>query len=314
MTFRESYTEWLKFKSTRVKQSTMAAYMLSAKAHIMPYFGEMPVGEISKKTIQYFVDKNIQDGMSIKYIRDILIVVKMVVRFASEEYDIPVNMNWKIEWPTRNMTDSRKLERYTPEEFRKIIEKTMEKPSPKKLGILMALTTGMRIGEICGIQFKDIDFERKVVSVNKTVERYYQVDPGDGIGKTVLAVNNPKTRSSRRDIPIMRDIIPLVKAFSKVATPNYYICTMSENPTEPRTFRNYYRNFILKEVGLSHCIKFHGLRHTFASTLIENKVDVKTVSEILGHSDVSTTLNVYVHPSEDVKRNAINGAFKKAFR
>lgn len=314
MTLQECYTEWLKYKNTRIKASSLASYMLLAKTHILPILGNKHVGEINKKTIQQYVDKCLKNGLSVKYVRDILIVVKMIVRFASEEYDIPVNMNWKIEWPTRNIEDSGKLERYTPDEFRKIIEKALEKPSPKKLGILMALTTGMRIGEICGIQFKDIDFERKVVSVNKTVERYYKIEPNTGIGHTILAVNSPKTRSSRRDIPIMRDIIPLVKAFSKVAIPDYYICTMSESPTEPRTFRNYYRDFILKEVGLRHCIKFHGLRHTFASTLIENKVDVKTVSAILGHSDVSTTLNVYVHPSEDVKRNAINGAFKKAFK
>lgn len=95
---------------------------------------------------------------------------------------------------------------------------------------------------------------------------------------------------------------------------DYYVCTCSDAPIEPRTFRNYYKAYILEKVKLDHCIKFHGLRHTFATTLIENKVDIKTTSSILGHSDVSTTLNIYVHPSDEAKRDAMNVGLKKIFR
>lgn len=105
-----------------------------------------------------------------------------------------------------------------------------------------------------------------------------------------------------------------MKKFYAVCKPDYYVCTCSEDFIEPRTLRTYYRIFILEKVKLNHCIKFHGLRHTFASTLIENKVDVKTVSTILGHSDISTTLNVYVHPSNEAKICAVNGGLKGIFR
>ena len=172
----------------------------------------------------------------------------------------------------------------------------------------------MRIGEICALQYGDIDLERKVIKVSKTIERIYMLESGGQMRSTKVIIGEPKTISSRREIPIMKDIYPLVKKFAAIARPDYYVCTCSENYVEPRTFRNYYRHFILDKVGLKHCIKFHGLRHTFASTLIENKVEVKTVSSILGHSDVSTTLNVYVHPSEDTKRNAINAALKRTFK
>lgn len=111
----------------------------------------------------------------------------------------------------------------------------------------------------------------------------------------------------------MSAVATLLKGYSKVSSPDYYVCTLSGHMTEPRTFRNFYRKFILEEVGLGECIKFHGLRHTFASTLIEKGVDVKTVASILGHSDVGTTLNTYVHPSEDTKRNAINHSLRGVF-
>lgn len=315
MTYEEAYKEWYDYKKRMVKESTLCAYALSNRTHLRPTFGDMDVQNIRRKDVQAFIYNKLDGGLSVKSVRDMLIVLKMVLRWASEEYDIAVNTNWKMEWPSRNINSEHELERYTPDEFRRIVEAVQAKPSPYKLGVLVALTTGMRIGELCALRFGDIDCEKKTVRVCRTVERIYHVNP-DGApgGKTYLIVSEPKTKSSRREIPLMREIIPMLKAYSKVSTPDYYVCTLSEHVTEPRTYRNAYRNFILKEVGLKRCIKFHGLRHTFASTLIENKVDVKTVSAILGHSDISTTLNVYVHPSEDTKRAAINTALKRAFK
>lgn len=315
MTYKEAYEEWYEYKKRMVKHSTMAAYALLNRTHLQPAFGGMDVQTIRRKDVQAFIYSKLDGGMSVKSVRDMLIVLKMVIRWVSEEYDIAVNTNWKMEWPSRNMDGGHELERYTPDEFRRIVEAVQAKPSPYKLGVLMALTTGMRIGELCGLRFGDIDWEKKTIKVCRTVERIYEVNPdGTPGGKTVLIVSEPKTKNSRREIPLMREVIPLLKAYSKVSTSDYYVCTLSEHVTEPRTYRNSYRHFILKEVGLKRCIKFHGLRHTFASTLIENMVDVKTVSSILGHSDISTTLNVYVHPSEDTKRNAINCALKRLFK
>ena len=315
MTYTEAYLEWYGYKKRMVKESTLAAYALLQRTHLSPAFGGKDVQDIRRKDVQAFVYEKLDAGMSVKSVRDMLIVLKMVIRYISEEYDIAVNTNWKMEWPSQNMDSGHELERYTPEEFRRIVEAVKKKPSPYKLGILLSLTTGMRIGEVCGLQFGDIDWEKKTLRVCRTVERIYNVAPdGSPKGNTTLVITEPKTKNSRREIPLMREVIPMLKAYSMVSTPDYYVCTLSERVTEPRTYRNAYRAFILKEVGLGRCIKFHGLRHTFASTLIENKVDVKTVSAILGHSDISTTLNVYVHPSDENKRNAINNALKRAFK
>lgn len=316
MTYKEAYEEWFRYKRRMVKESTLMAYALSQRTHLSRSFGDKDVADIRRKDVQAFVYEKLDAGLSVKSVRDMLIVLKMVIRYISEEHDIAVNTNWKMEWPSRNMDSEHELERYTPDEFRRIVDAVMAKPSPYKLGILMCLTTGMRIGEVCGLRFGDIDWEKKTVRVCRTVERIYDVTEcrkGEK-GQTKLVISEPKTKNSRREIPLMREIIPMLKAYSKVSTPDYYVCTLSEKVTEPRTYRSAYRTFILKEVGLNRCIKFHGLRHTFATTLIENKVDVKTVSSLLGHSDISTTLNVYVHPSEETKRNAINGALKRVFR
>lgn len=315
MTYKEAYMEWYGYKKRMVKESTLAAYALLNRTHLSHAFGDQDVQNIRRKDVQAFVYEKLDAGLSVKSVRDMLIVLKMVIRFISEEHDIAVNTNWKMEWPSRNMDNEHQLERYTPDEFRRIVEAVKAKPSPYKTGILVALTTGMRIGEVCGLRFGDINWDKKTIRVCRTVERIYKVNPdGKPGGSTQLIISEPKTKNSRREIPLMREVIPMLKAYSMVSTPDYFICSLSEHVTEPRAYRNAYRNFILKEVGLKRCIKFHGLRHTFATTLIENKVDVKTVAAILGHSDISTTLNVYVHPSEENKRNAINNALKRAFK
>lgn len=315
MIFKEVYKEWKERKRRQVKESTLAAYILITDNHLLPFFGDMPADKINRRQVQQFVDNKLDDGLCAKYVRDMLIVLKMIVRFVSDEYEMPVLDTWKVVFPSKNAaTAHNKLERYTPEDFRKIVETVLSYPSPRNLGILIALCSGMRIGEVCALQYGDIDLDRKVIKVSKSIERIYILNDGERKGKTKVIIGEPKTLSSRREIPIMRDIYPLVKKFAAIARPEYYVCSLSEKYIEPRTFRNYYRNFILNKVGLKECIKFHGLRHTFATTLIESKIDVKTVSSILGHSDVSTTLDVYVHPSEDTKRNAINSALKRAFK
>lgn len=314
MTVEQAYTEWCAQKRRQVKASTVAAYRLTAKTHILPHFGSCDAEKISRRMVQSFVDGKLESGLSAKTIKDMLIVLKMIVRFVADEYETPVLDQWKIIWPTKNVTGRRPLERYTPSECKRIMDTAMANPSPVSLAIMIALCTGMRIGELCALRFEDIDLDKKVFHVTRSLERIYVMEDDETKAHTELIIGNTKTASSRRDIPVMAGILPLVKKYAAIAKPCYYVCSMSEKPIEPRVFRNAYRNFILGKVGLDTCIKFHGLRHTFATTLIENKVDVKTVSSLLGHSDISTTMNVYVHPSDDVKRKSVNSSLSKIFK
>lgn len=315
MTISEAFKEWIERKKRMVKKSSLAAYALIGKNQIIPYFGPMEANNIGKKTVQAFVDKQFDSGLSKHTIRDQLIVLKMIVQYVADEYEVAVIDKWNIVYPSLNIDSSLdKIARYTSDECQKIVKTVMDNPNSKNLAILIALCSGMRIGEICALQFADIDLDNKLFYVNKTLERIYNIDSDTNKGRTEIIISNPKTITSKRQIPISKNIYPLIKKYAAIAKPDYFVCSFSDKPIEPRTFRNYYRHFILDKVGLKECVKFHGLRHTFASTLIENKIDIKTVSSILGHSNVSTTLNIYVHPSDAIKRDAINNAFKKAFK
>ena len=172
----------------------------------------------------------------------------------------------------------------------------------KNLGIIICLSTGIRIGEICALKWNDIDIENGFIKVSKTLQRIYLVDKE--IKTTKLIIDKPKTRNSFREIPLSSDLVRIVKPIMKVVNKNYYILTNEEKPTEPRTYRNYYKN-LMRKLNIP-LIKFHGLRHSFATRCIESNCDYKTISVLLGHSNITTTLNLYVHPNFEQKKKAIN--------
>ena len=176
----------------------------------------------------------------------------------------------------------------------------------RNLGVYICLSSGMRIGEICALTWEDIDVNTGIVSVRRTIQRIYSVE--DGVRKTELVLDTPKTKNSIRDIPISRDLLKILKPVKKVVNNSFFVLTNDAKPTEPRTYRSYYENF-MQELNIPK-LKFHGLRHSFATRCIESKCDYKTVSVLLGHSNVSTTLNLYVHPNMEQKKKAIEQMLK----
>ena len=312
MTLDEVYRLWRVEKKREVRESTYWAYESIWRKSIHPVLGGTEVAELRRQDVQAFVDDLLQKK-SQKTTRDTIIVLKMVVRYAAEELDVNVSTTWKLRYPKRasDSAPGRPVV-YSPDEFRKIVETCEEYPSPTALGIMLAICTGMRIGEVCALRFEDIDVNARTVSVQRTIERIYFQDE-DGTYHTKLIVNPPKSASSRRQIPIMNGIMPLVRKYHAIARPDYYVCSMKERPTEPRLFRKQYDDFIQNRCGLRR-IKFHGLRHTFATMMINGKNDVKTVSELLGHADVVTTLGTYVHPSEEAKRKSIDGTLNRLLK
>ena len=175
----------------------------------------------------------------------------------------------------------------------------------RNLGIFICLSTGIRIGEVCALTWDDIDIDNGLIHIRKTIQRIY-INEND-IKKTELLIDTPKTATSMRDIPIIRELHDVLKPLKKVVRNDFFVLTNDAKPTEPRTYRNYYKK-LLKTLGIPP-IKFHGLRHSFATRCIESKCDYKTLSVILGHSDISTTLNLYVHPNYDQKKRCIDKMF-----
>lgn len=309
MTVDEVFEHWAPVKSKQVKVSTMSAYNLIYMHYLRPRWGNVDVSAIKRRDIIDFAYKKIDTGLSLKSVKDIMVTLKLILRFAEDELEQQIMaLGWRMPWPSKNLTCKKVLPRLNRQECRCLQDYLLKNPSPQNLGLLLTLFTGMRIGEVCALRWEDIDIQGRTVFVNKTVERIYDVFRGEGERRTEIIFNTPKCGDSLRKIPISPVIMPMVKAFSKVSRPDYYVITCSERLCEPRTYRNYFAH-LQRKLGI-RAIKFHGLRHTFATTLIENKVDVKTVSMLLGHSDIGTTLNIYCHPSEEARSAAISRALK----
>lgn len=292
---------WLKKKEFEIKKSTYCNYANLLRNQICPILGEIKFEELSGDILQFFIYRAQGEfNLSEKTTKDCLGIIKQIIVDGQEEGIIPnfAFSKRKLKYKKIELIGEKKKV-YTEEEYKKIINEILNKIDYKKVGILLGLYTGMRIGELCALQFKDIDFKNKTITINKTLQRIY--DPTKDINPSEIQITSPKTESSNRVVPITNDVI---KILEKLNTGNEnYILTGTKKWCEPRTFRRSYQTF-MKKIGVEP-LKFHSLRHTFASMNIENGADIKTISEILGHSDIDVTLKVYTHSSEKNKKKAI---------
>lgn len=289
---------WKKDKRMYVKQSTYSAYVLIVENQILPTFGELYA--VSESDVQSFVINRLNAGLSQKYVKDILIVLKMIVRFG-EKHGYLQHCEWDIKYPPA--PEKQDVEVLTANNHRKILDYISRNFTFRNLGIYICLTTGLRIGEVCGLKWNDLDVERSMLTVQRTVERIYILDD-NGKRYTQLIVNTPKTVNSSREIPINKALMAMIRPLKKVVNDDYYVISNETQPIEPRTYRNYYMR-LMKQLGIPP-LKFHGLRHSFATRCIESNCDYKTVSVILGHADIATTLNLYVHPNMEQKKKCID--------
>lgn len=177
-----------------------------------------------------------------------------------------------------------------------LIQFLKDNPNYINVGILLMITTGIRIGEICALKNSDIDFNKKEIKIDKTLQRITDIQNG----KTKIIISTPKTRYSARIIPLPESILIFIKNKNN---DNYFL-TQSSNHMEPRTLRYAFKR-IIKKLQLPE-VTVHSLRHMFASECIELGFDYKCLSEILGHSSPSTTMNLYVHSKTEYKRQCMN--------
>lgn len=293
---------WKEEKRQFVKKSTFAAYSLIVETHLQPAFGNLTA--VTENDVQDFVLHKLNGGLSQKTIKDMLIVLRMILKFgAKKNYCVYAPID--VIFPTDR--ERQELEVLSIANQKKIMRFVEDNFTFRNLGIFICLSTGIRIGEICALTWDDIDIENGVIHIRKTIQRIYVKE--NGIKKTELLIDTPKTATSMRDIPMIKDLYEILKPLKKVVNNDYFVLTNEATPTEPRTYRNYYKK-LLDKLGIPP-IKFHGLRHSFATRCIESKCDYKTVSVILGHSNISTTLNLYVHPNYEQKKKCIDKMFRK---
>ena len=293
-TFQEVSEIWCNAKRKIVKHSTMCAYMLTLQTHLLPRFGSMTA--ITESDVQRFVIEKCSSGLAKKTVRDIIAVLRSIVKFGGKHRFFS-HEEWEVEYPTN--TEVKRLPTLTLNHQRTLMLHLIEDPTPQNIGVLLALSTGMRIGEVCALKWEDVDFKQKIITVKYTVGRVYNCE----LKSTEKINSSPKTKNSCREIPISRQLLQPLKVVKKISSSPYVVGTL-EHSKEPRSYRDYFAR-LLKRLGIPPIV-FHGLRHTFATRCIESQCDYKTVSVILGHSNIATTLNLYVHPNLNQKKRCID--------
>ena len=298
-TFEEVAAMWLADKQQYVKMSTYCAYSLLLSNHLKPVFAKEQ--DVTEELVQAFVLGKLQQGLSRNSVKDMLMVLKMVLKYAAKHGYMP----WRqidINFPTeRRQNEVKTLIRA---DQRRLMDHIQANFSFMNLGIYICLSAGLRIGELCALTWDDLDTDAGVVRISKTLQRIYMKDKGC----TEVIIGTPKSKNSVREIPLAKELQRFIKPLKKVVNGSFYVLTNSSSPTEPRSYRNHYRR-LMQQLDLP-LLKFHGLRHSFATRCIESKCDYKTVSVLLGHSSISTTLNLYVHPNLDQKKKCIERMFK----
>ena len=303
--YKTLVNSWLKSKQPMITASTHANFVLIAENHLIPWFGQRKIGSITESDIQkyilYLYNEGRLDnsgGLTVKTIRDIILVLRLSLTYAYREKAIPL-LNWEmIEYPKE--LGLKKVVSLSKEDEQELIQCIYLHMSRKTAGILIALMTGLRIGELCGLQMGDISLTDNTITVNRTVQRIYDKKKGT----SYIHVGPPKTKSSARTIPIPSLLGNIIKKYL-TDNPNHYFLTAKAKPTEPRTYRQFFARFI-KRNNLRK-VKFHEIRHTFAVRAIEiPEFDIKSLSEILGHKNVSFTLNVYGSANLQQKTRCMN--------
>ena len=298
-TFEEVAAMWLADKQQYVKMSTYCAYSLLLSNHLKPVFAKEQ--DVTEELVQAFVLGKLQQGLSRNSVKDMLMVLKMVLKYAAKHGYMP----WRqidINFPTERRQNEVKT--LTRADQRRLMDHIQANFSFMNLGIYICLSAGLRIGELCALTWDDLDTDAGVVRISKTLQRIYMKDKGC----TEVIIGTPKSKNSVREIPLAKELQRFIKPLKKVVNGSFYVLTNSSSPTEPRSYRNHYRR-LMQQLDLP-LLKFHGLRHSFATRCIESRCDYKTVSVLLGHSSISTTLNLYVHPSLDQKKKCIERMFK----
>ncbi len=309
ITLEELSNEWLLSREKFVKESTYSIYCTHVGNHIVPQFGNLICQDITSDGIQNrintWLSRNEQNQLSEKTIKDIITILKSILKYGVKKMYIP-NTDFDFKIPNSMIKIKRKkIVTYTLKEQKIIYDAVSQNISYKNLGILFCLYTGIRIGEVCALKWKDIDFTNNVVYISKTLQRIYiRIPENDMINKgySKITITSPKTISVERIIPISSELINIVEMVKPEDLDTYFL-TGTTKFIEPRTYRNYYKKFITSlDINV---LKFHSLRHSFATRCIEAGADYKTVSELLGHTSVNITMNLYVHPSIEQKRKCI---------
>lgn len=288
ITVTEAAKEWLLEVKENRKQSTYIKYQFIYDHYIEKGFRAVRLHKLTNTLVKEKLPEPLSDSTR----KSIYCVLNQILKFASVKYSTPIpNLN-----PSSGGRN-KPIEVLNRKEQSELFSTLYCGTDIFKAAVLLCLYTGLRLGEVCALKWSDIDLADRLILVNRTVQRLY----AEGYRtKTILLETAPKSEFSRREIPLSNAALGLLIQFHH---DREYVFG-GKKPVEPRTLQNHFKK-IIRESGLPNK-NFHILRHTFATNCVEGGTDVKSLSEILGHSDVQITLNRYVHPTMDTKRKHLN--------
>lgn len=298
--FNYAAQHWLNHTQQQNKGATLYKYQYLMERHILPRWGNHPIDQITVAHLNRFAHeklsgKETERPLSKSYVRSMMLIIDGVMKCAADEGWCPPIQN-KIYKPS---PDRKAVPILGKVQQARLEDYVTSHPSAAGLGVLIALQTGLRIGEICALTWSDIDFDNELLYVRSTISR---VSNPSCKNRTMLITDLPKTNASVRTIPCTSILNQTLRNTFKTSS-SAFVLSNNDQFMSPRTLEYRYHK-ILRECALSP-ITFHALRHTFATRCIECGVDVKSLSEILGHASVSITLNTYVHSSLESKRKQL---------
>lgn len=302
MKYKEWIEEWMRlYVNTSCKRRTCERYEQVIRNYVLPFLGDYELEGITVNVVQRFIyilqsSKSIKTGatLSSNYIKMIVNVVHNSLKMAYLNGYIENCIKDRIVKPK---VVEKQVKCFSIRE-QKIIEMAVENDDRCKMkGIVICLYTGLRIGELLALTWGDIDFERRILTVSKTCY------DGKIEGKRTRIIDTPKTLCSQRRIPLPKNVVSILKSMRRTSKSEYIIA----DGTKPVFMRSYQRSFelLLKKNSIEHK-GFHSLRHTFATRALECGMDVKSLSEILGHKNAIITLNRYSHSMWEHKAEMMN--------
>lgn len=280
-----------------VKASSYQTYTNLLKKHLLPALGGMRLASVTPGIIHDFVVELERSGLSYATVKGAYRLLSAAMRSAQEDGFIQKNPCRKIKIQRTERADQRVLSVREQELVKDSACRSHELPT------LLSLYTGMRLGEVCGLRWADIDWDKKTITVKRTVQRVAQCADEKTGAKTMLMVGTPKSTRSRRVIPVPDFVLEQLKQLMRTKAESDYVFGVSSIAAEPRTIQRRFQH-LMETLGIAGA-HFHTLRHSFATRLLELGADIKTVSVLLGHGSAKTTLDYYAHSLIEQQRTAM---------
>lgn len=298
--FQDLASEWFNFIEPQIKESSSIKYHNIWDKYISPRLGTMYLDQITNCLLESFCSELMISGgingtkLSSKTTADILSVIRNMLRFAA-------NRGYRINSDGSSVyikQSPKELRIFSKQEQQQLCEYLYRDLNIKNIGVLVCMFTGIRVGEICALQWEDISLLEKTMHIHSTMQRIQLYNCEEN--KTKVITTTPKSKCSIRTIPLPDDLIKIISSCN-IKKQGYFLTGSDKKYIEPRIMQNHFKR-ILKACSIDNA-NYHTLRHTFATQCIELGFDVKTLSELLGHAGVNVTMNRYVHPSMEMKRN-----------